>query len=49
MHTARLQEQPRKIAEALERKREQDALREAWLRDEEAFREEAGRPAPEPR
>jgi hypothetical protein len=34
MHHKRLQELPRDLAEALERKERQDALREAWLRDE---------------
>lgn len=37
MHHKRLQELPRRLAEALERKQRQDALREAWLRDEARF------------
>lgn len=37
LHRARLEEMPRKMAEALERKREKDRLREAWLADEAAF------------
>jgi hypothetical protein len=34
MHLKRLEEMPRKMAEAFERKREQDAAREAWLAEE---------------
>lgn len=37
MHHARLQQMPRRLTEALERKQRQDRLREAWLADEEAF------------
>jgi hypothetical protein len=37
LHLARLEEIPRKVEEALERKRQQDAVREAWLADEAAF------------
>lgn len=37
LHLARLEEIPRKVEEALERKRQQDAAREAWLADEAAF------------
>ncbi len=37
MHQARLQQMPRRLMEALERKEEQDRLREAWLADEAAF------------
>ncbi len=37
MHHKRLQELPRTMAEALERQQEQEALREAWLRDEARF------------
>jgi hypothetical protein len=37
LHLARLQELPRKQQEAFERKRAQDAAREAWLADQEAF------------
>lgn len=37
LHLARLEEMPRKIQEAIERKQVQDAAREAWLADEAAF------------
>jgi hypothetical protein len=37
LHRARLEEMPRRMADARERKREQDRLREAWLADEAAF------------
>lgn len=37
MHHARLQQMPRRVTEALERKQRQDGLREAWLADEKAF------------
>lgn len=37
LHLARLEEIPRKVEEALERKRQQDAARKAWLADEAAF------------
>ncbi len=37
LHHARLQEIPRKIEEAFERKRAQDAAREAWLSDQAIF------------
>jgi hypothetical protein len=37
LHLKRLEEVPRKIEEAFERKRQQDAAREAWLADEKAF------------
>ena len=37
MHQARLQQMPRRLVEALERKDKQDRLREAWLADEAAF------------
>jgi hypothetical protein len=43
LHLARLQELPRKIEEARERKRQQDAARAAWLADERAFDEGAAR------
>jgi hypothetical protein len=39
LHQARLEEIPRKVEEALERKREQDAAREAWRRDQALFDE----------
>ena len=41
LHLARLAELPRKLEESRERKRQQDAAREAWKRDEAAF---AGQP-----
>jgi hypothetical protein len=37
LHRARLEEMPRRMADARDRKREQDRLREAWLADEAAF------------
>ena len=37
LHQARLEEVPRKLEEAFERKRAQDAARAAWLADEAAF------------
>jgi hypothetical protein len=37
LHRARLEEIPRKVEEALERKWEQDAAREAWLKDQATF------------
>jgi hypothetical protein len=37
LHRARLEEIPRKVEEALERKWTQDAAREAWLKDQAAF------------
>jgi hypothetical protein len=37
LHLARLEEIPRKVEEALERKRAQDAAREAWLADQRDF------------
>ncbi len=39
LHQARLEEIPRKIEEAFERKRAQDAAREAWRKDQERFRD----------
>lgn len=44
LHLARLQEVPRKIEEALERKRAHDAAREAWLAEERAFQSGAAEP-----
>ena len=41
LQLARLAELPRKLEESRERKRQQDAAREAWKRDEAAF---AGQP-----
>jgi hypothetical protein len=38
LHAARLEEIPRKVEEAFERKRQQDEAREAWLKDEAEFR-----------
>jgi hypothetical protein len=43
LHHARLQELPRRQAEAFERKQRQDVLRELWRADEQAF-EKALRP-----
>jgi len=43
LHHARLQELPRRQAEAFERKQRQDVVRELWRADEEAF-EKALRP-----
>lgn len=40
LHLARLEEVPRKLEEAFERKRTQDAARAAWLADEAAFNAE---------
>jgi hypothetical protein len=37
LHAARLEEIPRKVEEAFERKRQQDEAREAWLKDEAEF------------
>jgi hypothetical protein len=37
LHRARLEELPRKIEEAFERKHKQDAAREAWLADQAIF------------
>ena len=37
LHRARLEEIPRKVEEAFERKRQQDAAREAWLADQADF------------
>jgi len=37
LHAARLQEIPRQVEDAMERKRQQDAAREAWLADEAEF------------
>lgn len=41
LHLARLEEVPRKLEEAFERKRAQDAARAAWLADEAAFNDDA--------
>jgi len=41
LHQARLEEVPRKLEEAFERKRAQDAARAAWLADEKAFNQDA--------
>jgi len=43
LHLARLEEIPRKIQEAFERKRLQDEARAAWLADEEEFNREQER------
>jgi hypothetical protein len=37
LHLARIEELPRKQEEAFERKQKQDAAREAWHRDQQAF------------
>lgn len=37
MHHARLQQMPRRLTEAIDRKHRQDRLREEWLEDEAAF------------
>jgi hypothetical protein len=37
LHLARLDEIPRKTQEAIDRKHQQDAAREAWLREEAEF------------
>jgi hypothetical protein len=37
LHAARLEEIPRKVEEAFERKRQQDAARAAWLKDQVEF------------
>jgi hypothetical protein len=42
LHQARLEEIPRRLAEALERKQRQDRLREAWLEDQAAFERPSG-------
>ncbi|HEX2485923.1 MAG TPA: hypothetical protein VHQ66_11515 [Myxococcota bacterium] len=42
LHLARLQEIPRRLDEALARKRQQDEARAAWLADEARFRGESG-------
>jgi hypothetical protein len=41
LHLARLAELPRKLEEARARKQQQDAAREAWRADEEAFADDA--------
>jgi len=41
LHLARLEELPRRHAEALERREAHAAAREAWLRDQELFESEA--------
>jgi hypothetical protein len=40
LHLARLQEIPRRLQEALERKRAQDAAREAWLAEQAEFEQD---------
>jgi hypothetical protein len=45
MHLSRLEEIPRRMQEAIERKGEQDAARAAWQADEEAFRAAPAPPA----
>jgi hypothetical protein len=46
LHRARLEEIPRKIEEAVERKWKQDAAREAWLADQATFGAANSDPAP---
>jgi hypothetical protein len=49
LHMARLREIPKRMQEAFDRKREQDAAREAWLADEKAFDSaQAGDPSEPP-
>jgi hypothetical protein len=46
LHLARLQEIPRRLQEAMDRKRAQDAAREAWLADQAEFeRDDAAPPS----
>lgn len=46
MHLARLEEIPRKIAEAHERREAHEAARRAWLEDQKVFGDDPPRPAP---
>jgi hypothetical protein len=39
MHQARLEEIPRRVEEAFQRKREQDAARDAWKKEQAEFEE----------
>jgi hypothetical protein len=52
LHLARLEEVPRRLQEAFERKAKQDAARDAWLAEqrefERAFEAEEGEPPPDP-
>jgi hypothetical protein len=43
LHLARLEEIPRKTQEAIDRKHQQDAAREAWLREEAEFKADDAR------
>jgi hypothetical protein len=45
LHLARLEEIPRQVQDAFERKRQQDEARAKWLADEAAFRDDAPPPA----
>lgn len=46
LHLARLEEVPRRMQEALDRKAKQDAAREAWLAEQREFEAEGGEPPP---
>jgi len=52
LHLARLEEVPRRMQEAFDRKAKQDAAREAWLAEqrefEREFEAEGGEPTPDP-
>jgi hypothetical protein len=48
LHLARLEEVPRRMQEAFDRKVEQDAAREAWLAEQREFEAEGGEPPPAP-
>jgi hypothetical protein len=47
LHAARLEEIPRRLQEARERKAEQDEARRKWLEDEEAFLSDSESPSPD--
>lgn len=48
LHLARLEEVPRRMQEALDRKAKQDAAREAWLAEQREFEGEGGEAPPGP-
>jgi hypothetical protein len=48
LHLARLEEVPRRMQEAFDRKTKQDAAREAWLAEQREFEAEGGEPPPAP-
>jgi hypothetical protein len=48
LHLARLEEVPRRMQEAFDRKVEQDAAREAWLAEQREFEAEGGEAPPAP-